>query len=98
MSKVSCRDRNKNAVYADGSPKKPNWEYRFYGAPINGKPTPFSKTGFATEDEAMCAGIKAMEEYTHSGSVEPFPRQRTQKDGETLNKSQPIYRKRDQAA
>lgn len=69
MSKVSCRDRNKNAVYADGSPKKPNWEYRFYDAPVNGKPSPFSKTGFATEDEAMRAGIKAMEEYTHSGSV-----------------------------
>lgn len=69
MSKISCRDHNKNAVYADGSPKKPNWGYRFYGTPINGKPSPFSKTGFATEDEAMRAGIKAMEEYTHSGSV-----------------------------
>lgn len=69
MSKVSCRDRNKNANYVDGSPKNPNWEYRFYGAPINGKPTQFSKTGFATEDIAMRVGIKAMEEYTHSSSV-----------------------------
>lgn len=69
MSKVSCRNRNERKYMADGTPKKPNWEYRFCGALANGKQTRFSKTGFLTESEAMKAGVKALDEYVHSGSV-----------------------------
>lgn len=64
MAKVNVRDRNKN-----NPTKKPNWEYRFEVAKINGKRQSFSKAGFATKKEALNAGAIAVAEYENSGKV-----------------------------
>ena len=37
MAKVSTRNRNKNKFDKDGKAKKPNWEYRFEMAKVDGK-------------------------------------------------------------
>ena len=65
MGKVLTRNRNKNKQGA-----KPNWEYRFEGAKINGKRNHISKSGFRTEKEAYAAGVKAMTEYENGGKVQ----------------------------
>lgn len=62
MAKVLTRDRNKNSP-----DKKPNWEYRFEAAPVNGKRKSISKSGFRTKKEALEAGAKALAEYNNSG-------------------------------
>lgn len=67
MAKITTRDRNKNKVDKNGKPKKPNWEYRFEAAKIDGKRKHISKSGFRTKKEAEIAGAKAMSEYNNAG-------------------------------
>ena len=62
MSKVNVRDRNKNEPG-----KKPNWEYRFEAAKVEGKRKHISKAGFRTKKEALEAGTKALAEYNEAG-------------------------------
>lgn len=62
MAKINIRDRNKNAPN-----KKPNWEYRFEGAKVDGKRKHISKSGFRTKKEALEAGTKALAEYNNAG-------------------------------
>lgn len=62
MAKINVRDRNKN-----NPDKKPNWEYRFEAAKIDGKRKHISKSGFRTKKEALEAGTKALAEYNNSG-------------------------------
>ena len=64
MAGVSVRDRNKNNPL-----KKPNWQYRFEAASIDGKRKQISKGGFKTKKEAMEAGIKALAEYNDGGQI-----------------------------
>lgn len=52
-----------------GTKAKPNWQYRFEGAPINGKRKEISKCGFKTKADAVAAGTKAYNEYQSSGQV-----------------------------
>lgn len=68
MAKINIRNRNKNKFDKDGNPKKPNWEYRFEAAKINGKRNSISKAGFRTKAEAEVAGAKAMAEYDNAGA------------------------------
>ena len=63
MAKVTTRDRNKNK---EG--KKPNWEYRFEMAKVDGKRRHASKSGFRTQKEAEEAGTKALAEYLNAGT------------------------------
>ena len=69
MAGISYRNRNKNLRTVDGRPRKPSWEYRFYGATIRGKRQVIQKSGFATKQEAVIAGNKAYTEYMQAGSV-----------------------------
>ena len=46
------------------------WQYSFEGAPVGGKRTTISKSGFRTKSEALTAGRKAMEQYLRGGIVE----------------------------
>lgn len=69
MAKVSTRNRNKNAFDKEGRPKKPNWEYRFEMAKVNGKRQHASKAGFRTQKEALAAGTQALAEYLNSGQL-----------------------------
>lgn len=69
MAKVTTRDRNKNKVDKNGKPKKPNWEYRFEMASVDGKRRQMSKSGFKTEKEAYNAGIAALNEYNSGYQV-----------------------------
>ena len=69
MAKISTRNRNKNKFDKDGKLKKPNCEYRFEIAKINGKRQHASKSGFRTQKEAEAAGIQALAEYNNSGQV-----------------------------
>lgn len=62
MAKINVRDRNKNVP-----DKKPNWEYRFEAAKVDGKRKHISKSGFRTKKEALDAGAKALAEYNNSG-------------------------------
>lgn len=62
MAKINVRDRNKN-----NPDKKPNWEYRFEAAKIDGKRKHISKSGFRTKKEALDAGTKALAEYNNAG-------------------------------
>lgn len=62
MAKINVRDRNKNKP-----DKKPNWEYRFEAAQIEGKRKHISKAGFKTKKEALEAGALAMSEYNTAG-------------------------------
>lgn len=62
MAKINIRDRNKNKP-----DKKPNWEYRFEAARIDGKRKHISKAGFKTKKEALEAGALAMSEYNAAG-------------------------------
>ena len=62
MAKINVRDRNKNVP-----DKKPNWEYRFEAAKVDGKRKHISKSGFRTKKEALEAGTKALAEYNNSG-------------------------------
>lgn len=62
MAKINVRDRNKNVP-----DKKPNWEYRFEAAKVDGKRKHISKSGFRTKKEALEAGIKALAEYNNAG-------------------------------
>lgn len=64
MAKINVRDRNKNIP-----DRKPNWEYRFETAKINGKRNNISKSGFRTKKEALEAGTKALAEYNNSGKT-----------------------------
>ena len=69
MAKVSTRNRNKNKFDKEGKAKKPNWEYRFEMAKVNGKRQHASKSGFKTQKEAEQAGAKALAEYLNSGKL-----------------------------
>lgn len=69
MAKVSTRDRNKNKFDKNGKPKKPNWEYRFEMATVDGKRRQASKSGFASEKDAYNAGIAALNEYNNGHQV-----------------------------
>lgn len=62
MAKINIRDRNKNKP-----DKKPNWEYRFEAAKVDGKRKHISKSGFRTKKEALEAGTKALAEYNNTG-------------------------------
>ena len=62
MAKINVRDRNKNKP-----DKKPNWEYRFEAARVDGKRKHISKAGFKTKKEALEAGALAMSEYNTAG-------------------------------
>ena len=62
MAKINVRDRNKN-----NPDKKPNWEYRFEAAKVDGKRKHISKAGFRTKKEAIDAGVKALAEYNNCG-------------------------------
>lgn len=62
MARINVRDRNKNAP-----DKKPNWEYRFEAAKVDGKRRHISKAGFRTKKDALEAGTKALAEYNNSG-------------------------------
>lgn len=62
MAKINVRDRNKN-----NPDKKPNWEYRFEAAKIDGKRKHISKAGFRTKKDALDAGTKALAEYNNGG-------------------------------
>lgn len=64
MTKINVRDRNKNKP-----DRKPNWEYRFEIAKVDGKRRAISKAGFRTKKEAMEAGVKAISQYENSGKV-----------------------------
>lgn len=59
--KVNVRNR--------GEKNKPNWEYRFETAKVNGKRQSQSKCGFRTKAEALAAGTEALAQYNLSGSV-----------------------------
>lgn len=63
MAKINVRDRNRNSP-----DKKPNWEYRFEAAKIDGKRKHISKAGFRTKKEALEAGAKALAEYNNAGA------------------------------
>lgn len=65
MASVNVRDRNKN-----NPSKKPNWQYRFEAASVDGKRKQISKGGFKTKKEAMDAGIKALAEYNNGGQID----------------------------
>lgn len=67
MAKISIRNRNKDLTDRDGKSKKPNWEYRFSAASINGKRKFISKSGFTTKKEAEIEGAKAFAEYNRTG-------------------------------
>lgn len=69
MAKVNTRNRTKNQFYKDGSPKKPNWEYRFEMASVNGKRQHASQGGFRTQKEALAAGTKALAQYLQAGQL-----------------------------
>lgn len=69
MGSISYRNRNKGKLDANGRNRKANWEYRFFGAPIDGKAQRFEKCGFKTKEEAVKAGTKAYNEYMRAGSV-----------------------------
>ena len=62
MAKINVRDRNKN-----NPDKKPNWEYRFEAAKVDGKRKHISRAGFRTKKEALDAGAKALAEYNNAG-------------------------------
>ena len=62
MAKINVRDRNGNK-----QDKKPNWEYRFEAAKVDGKRRHISKAGFKTKKEALEAGAKAFAEYSNGG-------------------------------
>ena len=62
MAKINVRDRNKN-----NPEKKPNWEYRFEAAKVDGKRQHISKAGFRTKKDALEAGTKALAEYNNAG-------------------------------
>ena len=64
MGKINVRDRNKN-----NPDKKPNWEYRFEAAKIDGKRKHISKAGFRTKKEALEAGTKALAEYNNAAFI-----------------------------
>lgn len=68
MAKVTVRNRNNNKFDKDGKEKKPNYEYRFEMAKVNGKRKHASKSGFRTEKEAYEAGTKALAEYLNAGT------------------------------
>lgn len=55
MAQVTCMKRGKT------------WQYRFEGAPVNGKRQRFTKGGFATKKEVQESGMKALVEYENSG-------------------------------
>ena len=62
MAKVNVRDRNRN-----NPDKKPNWEYYFETARVNGIRNKVSKSGFETKKAALEAGVKALAEYNNTG-------------------------------
>ena len=68
MAKVTTRNRNKDKFDKNGKEKKPNWEYRFEMAKVDGKRRHASKSGFKTEKEAYNAGTKALAEYLNAGT------------------------------
>lgn len=68
MAKVTVRNRNKGKFDQKGNEKKPNYEYRFEMAKVNGKRKHASKSGFRTEKEAYAAGTKALAEYLNAGT------------------------------
>lgn len=67
MAAINVRNRNANKFDKSGNRKKPNWEYRFEAAQIEGKRKQISKAGFQTKREALEAGAKALAEYHNSG-------------------------------
>jgi len=69
MAQITVRNRNLNKVDKNGKAKKPNWEYRFEAARVNGKRNQISKAGFKTKAEALEAGTAALAEYNNSGKT-----------------------------
>ncbi len=69
MGTISYRNRNKGILDSSGKARKPNWEYRFYGAMVKGERLAFAKTGFPTKQAAIEAGSKAYQEYMNGGGV-----------------------------
>lgn len=67
MAKLNVRNRNKGKFDKDGNAKKPNWEWRFEGAKVDGKRNQITKAGYRTQKEALEAGTKALAEYNNSG-------------------------------
>lgn len=68
MAQVTARNRNQNKLDKNGKLKKPNWEYRFEAAMINGKRKQITKSGFRTKAAALEAGTKAFTEYNNAGT------------------------------
>lgn len=60
-------------VYKDDSKKKNKWWYEFEAGkdPITNKRKPIRKKGFATEEDALKAMTKAMNEYFEGNYIEP---------------------------
>lgn len=69
MAQVNVRNRNLNKFDKDGNRKKPNWEYRFEAAQVNGKRKQISKSGFPTKKDALIAGNQALSAYNNSGQI-----------------------------
>lgn len=63
MAKISIRNRNKNTS------SKPNWEYRFEIAQVDGKRKFCQRSGFQTKSEAQAAANEAYNTYTNAGKV-----------------------------
>jgi len=64
MAKINIRDRNKGKAGL-----KPNYEYRFETAKVDGKRKSISKSGFRTKKEALEAGSIALAEYQRCGDI-----------------------------
>lgn len=64
MAKINIRDRNKGKAGL-----KPNYEYRFETAKVDGKRKSISKSGFRTKKEALEAGSVALAEYQRCGDI-----------------------------
>lgn len=54
-----------------GTKSAPNWQYRFYGANVDGKRKEISKSGFKTKALAIEAGTAAYDEYLNGGCQIP---------------------------
>ena len=67
--KVTVRNRNEGKKDSTGKKRAPNWEWRFYGASVDGKRQYFSHSGYATKKDAQAAGNLALAEYQGTGDV-----------------------------
>lgn len=69
MGGISYRNKNEGKLDRYGKKKKPNWEYRFYVAPVDGKSKRVEKSGYERKQDAVEAATIAYAEYMSSGEV-----------------------------